>query len=224
MHFSYGPGVADPMDDAAREHLTSIGTRTSLRDGRVLFRQGDPADAVYLVAVGRIRIVLSTPTGRELLVATKGPGELVGELACLDARDRTATAIAEGPAECVVIRPDRFLEALEEHGALAVAILRDVSRQVRRADQRIASRDSEDIGTRLAGQLVELCETYGEHSGRAPGVELRINQDDLAAWIGTTRESVGRALARFRGDGLLTTGRGRIRIHDVDELSLAALG
>ncbi|MDG2112411.1 MAG: cyclic nucleotide-binding domain-containing protein, partial [Actinomycetota bacterium] len=212
------------LDDATREHLHAIGNPKRLRDDQVLFRQGDDGDSVFLVETGRLRIVLSTPAGRELLVAEKGPGELVGELACLDHRERTATAIAEGPVTGVVIGPEPFLDALTAHGDLAVALLRELASQVRKGDERIASRATEDTHTRLAAQLSRLCDTYGEHTSCTPPIELRISQDDLAAWIGTTRETVGRSLARLRGDGIVSTGRQRIHVHDPLALETLALG
>lgn len=218
------PTMIGLLDDSTREHLHAIGNPKRLRNAQTLFRQGDDGDSVFLVETGRVRIVLSTPVGRELLVAEKGPGELIGELACLDHRERTASAIADGAVTGVVIGPQAFLDALKAHGYLAVALLRELASQVRKGDERIASRATEDTHTRLAAQLSLLCGTYGEHTGCTPPIELRISQDDLAAWIGTTRETVGRSLARLRGDGILTTGRQRIHVHDPLALEALALG
>ena len=212
------------LDEKTLDHLREIGNPKGLRKGEALFRQGDGGDSVFLVESGRLRIVLSTPAGRELLVAEKGQGELIGELACLDQRDRTASAIAEDRVTGVVIGPQPFLDALSSHGALAAELLRELASQIRRGDERIAASATEDIHTRLAAQLSQLCETYGEHVGTATPIELRISHDDLAAWIGTTRETVGRSLARLRIDGIVSTGRQRIRVHDAAALEALALG
>ena len=215
--------MSDRLDADTASTLSRLGSHRSLRADERLFHQGDAARFVFLVESGSIRIVLTTPTGKELLVADKGRGELVGEVGCLDGRERTATAIAAGDVTGWSITPDRFLEALEQHGPLAVALLRSLSRQVRRGNERISARVSADTSTRLAQKLVELTHAYGEHQA-GPDVELRVSQDDLAAWIGSTRESVARALKGFRDAGNVSTGRGRIRVHDIDALAQLALG
>jgi CRP/FNR family transcriptional regulator, cyclic AMP receptor protein len=211
-----GPGVV--------EHLHAIGTPISLRLGDPLFHQGDTDRSVYFLTSGQLRIVVTTPAGRELLIATKSPGELVGELSCLDpAGERTASLIADTDCERLVFSGDAFRRALIDHGELAVALLEDLAGQLRRLLERVTARNSTDILTRLAGQLVRLCATIGEHAGPKSRFELEITQEDLAAWIGATRESVARSLAVLREDNIVSTGRQRIRVHDLAALEDLAL-
>lgn len=149
---------------------------------------------------------------------------LFADLVGSTAFDRTASALAAGDTSGHVVSPDRFLQALEEHGHLAVALLRDLSRQVRGANERIAARNTADTSTRLARKLLDLTHTYGEHDPTSTTVELRVAQDDLAAWIGSTRETVARSLKTWRDNGVVSTGRGRIRVHDAEALEAASIG
>ena len=213
-----------PLGPSVVEHLHAIGTPISLRHGDPLFHQGETDKSVYFLTSGQLRIVVTTPAGRELLIATKSPGELVGEVSCLDpAGERTASLIADTDCECLVFSSEAFRKALIRHGALAVALLEDLSGQVRRLLERVAARNSTDTLTRLAVQLVRLCTTIGEHRGPRAPLELRITQEDLAAWIGASRESVARSLAFLREDNIVSTGRRRIRIHDLAALEDLAL-
>lgn len=213
-----------PLGPSVVEHLHTIGTPISIPRGAALFHQGDSDRSVYFLTSGQLRIVVTTPSGGELLIATKSPGELVGEVSCLDPTGtRTASLIADSPCECLVFSPEAFRKALIRHGALAVALLEDLSGQVRGLLERVAAHNSTDTLTRLAVQLVRLCTTIGEHRGPRAPFELRITQEDLAAWIGASRESVARSLAVLREDDIVSTGRQRIRIHDLAALEHLAL-
>ena len=85
--------TTEPLSPQVIDKILEMGTATKLRRGQYVFREGDPGDHVYLVRRGRVKIVITTPTGRELVLAMKQAGQLVGEFAALDGRPRSASAM-----------------------------------------------------------------------------------------------------------------------------------
>jgi CRP-like cAMP-binding protein len=198
--------------------LEAAGRRRRFRARQRLFREGEPGDHVVAIVAGRVKVSVQTRSGREILLAVKEPGDLVGELSVIDGRARSATAIALEPVDALLVTAPAFVEFVESHPRIAVRLLRALAAQIRAADRRSVDRDAGDITCRVARRLVDLAERLGEHRGSGVEVTLAVSQDDLAAWVGATREATSRALGRLRSEGWLTTGRQRIVLTDLAAL------
>ena len=115
-----------------------------------------------------------------------------------------------------VIRADRFMELLVEEPHLSVAVCQSLSAELRRANERLVTRNSDSAVVRTGRMLVELASMRMRHGGPDGGFELALTQSDLAGWIGATRESTATGTGpSFRRAGLVETGRGRITVLDV---------
>jgi len=180
-----------------------------------LFVEGDGSRSVYACIEGRVRIFLTTPSGRELLVGIKAPGDEFGELSALDGRPRSASAAAIDRTVVAELQSERFMDLLLRAPHLSVSVSRSLSAELRRANDRLVTRNSNSATVRTGRMLVELASLMMRHGGPAETYELPLTQADLAGWIGATRESTARALARFRRAGLVRTGRGQIVVLDV---------
>ena len=198
--------------------LEAAGRPRRYRARQRLFRESEPGDHVIAILTGRVNVSVQTRSGREILLAVKEPGDLVGELSAIDGRPRSATAVALEPVEALVVTAPAFVEFIERHPRIAVRLLRTLAAQIRDADRRSVDRDTGDITCRVARRLVDLAERFGEHRGSGVEVTLVLGQDDLAAWVGATREATSRALGRLRAEGWLTTGRQRIVLTDLAAL------
>lgn len=206
-----------PVNDSSP--LLHRGTSVRHAKGRSIFREGDPSGAVYEVVAGRIRVEVSTPTGGRLVLGVKGPGDLLGELGALDGRARSATAVALEDCELIQTGIDDFLAVLEEKPAAAVSLLQRISRDLRLAVDRTTARASADTTQRLAMLLADLAERFGEHNAAADvTIDLALTQDDLAGWIGATREATARSLRTLRDRSAVTTARRQITVTDLDVL------
>ena len=195
--------------------IADNGRRRSYALGETLFLEGDHSHNVYVCDEGRIRIFLATPSGSELLLGIKRPGEEFGEVSALDSRPRSASAVALEASAVFELAGDQFAELLSQSPELAADVLQNMSAQLRRANDRLVARNSNSAMVRTGNMLVELSSLMIRHGGCTDRFELPITQADLADWIGATRESTARALARFREAGLVETCRGRIIICDV---------
>jgi len=196
---------ADLIDD-----MVLRGHPRTLAKDEVVFHEGDTGDHVFLVRTGQIKVRISAPSGREFL------------LAAIDGRARSATALAMVPSELVVLSAADFLGSLERDPKLALILLRQLSEQIRTASLRTAARSSARTRTRLAQRLLDIAETQAEYAKSDAPMQLRLTQDDLAGWIGATRESTARALAELRTSGLIRTGRLRVDIVNRQALEAVA--
>jgi CRP-like cAMP-binding protein len=195
--------------------IADLGRRRSYAPGELLFVEGDRSRNVCVCLDGRVKVFLTMPSGRELLVGIKRPGDEFGELSALDGRPRSASAAALDAAVVADIPAERFLELLVERPEFGVAVCQNLSAELRRANDRLVTRNSASATVRTGRMLVELSSLMMRHSGPADAYELPITQSDLAGSIGATREATARALACFRRAGLVRTGRGRIVVLDV---------
>lgn len=200
------------------ETLEKRGRHRSYQRGQVLFFEGDPGGSVIALRTGRVKVSVQTLHGRELLLAIKGPGELLGEMSALDGRPRSATATAMEAAQGLVMSASVFQEFINEHPRIALRLLKALTAELRSADELIADRDAGDTVSRTARRLLQLALRYGEHNGGATRVGISLSHDDLASWIGVTREATSRALSQLRAAGYIVTGRRSITVVDLPGL------
>lgn len=212
-------GTTTPGQPAALgELIIARGTRMNLRAGQVLFAEGDPSTSVFCCISGRVKVFVTTPSGRDLMLGMKAPGQAFGELSAIDLRPRSAAASTLEKSVVAQLGADEFLDALHAVPGLAVIVLRELAEQLRRANARVVARDSESTTLRTANLLLELGEKFQRHSPGPADIILPIGQDELASWIGATREATARSLATFRRAGAITTGRQKIVLHGLEPL------
>ncbi len=189
----------------------------------MLFAEGDQSTSVFACTSGRINLFVTSPSGREVMLGTKTPVEGFGELSAISGSPRTATARATEAATVAVMPGDEFLHELEAEASLAIAVLRELAGQLAVSNLRLSSRSVESAEGRVAQLLVDLGSKFRRH-GRGGSTELPITQDEVAAWVGSTREAAARSLASLRKAGCIKTGRGRITIVDNGALEGMACG
>jgi CRP/FNR family transcriptional regulator len=167
------------------------------------------------VTNGHLKLSTVGTEGRTELVRLWEPGEVVGLVAALERRRHIGTATAVDDAAVLVLGMDRFEEILTRHPEAYPAVIWQLARWVHLAVSAQCDQGVESISVRLARLLVSLC---GECDTGAVMLDVRLTQEELAQAIGTSRESAARILRTWREDGILTTRRRNIEIHDVDRL------
>jgi CRP/FNR family transcriptional regulator, cyclic AMP receptor protein len=174
--------------------------------GEVLFFQSDPSDSAYLVRSGTISIVLSSPDGRELVINEMQTGDLFGELGILTKKPRSTSASARSNSEVLVIPRQAFLQVVDNEPHLARLILEMTASRLQMSGKRESALAFLDAQARLAGLLLKL-----EEQEQDKGY-VTISQEELAQHTGLIRQTVAKALGKWRRAGWLITGRGRILI------------
>ena len=188
------------------------------RRGEVIFHQGDPGNALFIVESGVVKISLPSEAGEEAILATLQAGEFFGELALLDGAPRSATAVAMEPSRMLVLARDRFRALLAE-ASIRDALLIGVAKELRRLTIHVEELHFLDIAGRLAARLAHLAGEGGTRlADGALRLDLPLTQSDLAAMVGCTRQSVNKLLGQFADDGLIRLDRDAVVVMDLERL------
>jgi len=200
--------------------VAALATRRKFARGTVIFSQGDEADALYGVVAGRVRISASGAQGREVFLSVMDPGDTFGEIAVMDGLPRTATATVIEAATLVLIQKDDFLQLLAEQPQLSIHLLRLLCQRLRWTSELVEESAFLDATARLAKRLLILATLHGRTAPDGQ-IELRISQDELARFLGSSRQIVNQHLREWQRNGWVELRRGRITI--VDPAQLRAL-
>ena len=206
LKFLGGIPLFSDLSENTRDIVARVSKFQHFDKGRVLFLQSDPSDLAYIVRSGSISIVLSNPDGRDMIINEMRPGDIFGELGILTARPRSTSAIAYTDSNILVIPRQTFLYALDSEPQLARRILQITAGRLQTSGRRESALAFLDAQARLARLLLEL-EAQEQDKGY-----ITISQEELAHHTGLIRQTVAKALGKWRRAGWLITGRGRILI------------
>lgn len=169
----------------------------------VIFTMQEPADGLYIVANGRVKVCVPTSGGKELILATLGPEQFFGEMALLDNEPRSASVITQLPTTVYRIHRNDFEKLLQSHPSLARLLLRELSLRLRRANAQMESLITLDVVGRLARYFIGLARLHGQLLGNGWVAVRRPTHQDIANSIGTTRETVTRLITELESRGLV---------------------
>ena len=196
------------LQETSARRLAAACRVRQLDKGERIFLEAGEAECAYLIRSGRISIVLSSPDGRELAIEELHAGEIFGEVGLLTRKTHCAGAVARSRSELLVIPRGPFLEMLDQEPQLTRRLLEITADRLHRSTSREMALAFMNAHSRLAGYLLAL-----EEQERDKGY-ITASQEDLARGTGLIRQTVAKALGRWRRDGWLLTGRGRILILD----------
>jgi CRP/FNR family transcriptional regulator, cyclic AMP receptor protein len=210
------------LGEASRDRLLGTGAIREYPADRLLIRMGDPSTFVIVLIEGVVKATSLTPDGKEVLLAVRVGGDLVGEFAALDERPRSANVISCGPVVgCVVGQPD-FRVLLRRDDALAQEVNRAVLAKLRFANERRVEFAGYDAQTRVARVLRELAIAYGERSGDRAILNWPLTQTELASLASVAEPTVQKALRKLRDAGIITTGYRSLIVESFTELDKMA--
>jgi CRP-like cAMP-binding protein len=180
----------------------------------VIYLRGDPGTAFYVIASGKVKIALTSPDGKELILRRLSTGGFHGELALLDDEPRSADAIATEASVLLVLQRDAFRQFLADHPEVATKLLGTVSHYLRRNADLIQDATFLDVPARLARILLELAGEPGASGLPPAGAVLpdKMKQGELASLVGATRESINKWLGSFEKQGLISYDKGQITL------------
>jgi CRP-like cAMP-binding protein len=221
---SEGGGVVflDRLSPSDRRDLIELGRRIRLRAGTTGLVEGQVSGQVLLLLEGHVRACSTATDGHESLLAVRRPGEIVGELSALDGRPHSATVSAFDTVEAVAIPASAFRAFLRSHPDAALAVLELITERLRDSDRKRAEFGSMDTTARVAARLAELAELHGQAVAGAVRIDLSLSQEELASWVGASREAVSRALRLFRERGWISTRRRGITVLNLSALRARA--
>src|ERR1700760_3088352 len=174
------------LTEEERAAFRAVGRVRHFAKGEAIFHEGDDAGGVVAVVNGTVKVSLIGVGGREVVLRFSGPGELIGELAAVSDRPRTADATAVDQVEAISVRAADFRRLALEHPRIAELVFENVATLLAEADRQRVDFATRDVTARIAGRLVELAQTSGAPEAGALRITLPLSQDELAAWSGAS--------------------------------------
>lgn len=190
--------------------LLAYATTERYQTHQAIFHKGDPGNSLMMVVEGRIKISASSAEGKEMVLAVLGKGEILGEMAILEGKPRSADAMALEPTEVLVLQRREFIPFLERNPKICVRLLSVLSARLRRTSELAEDRVFLSLPSRLAKMLLDLAGADAEDLENGVRIDFRMSQKDLAALLGASRESVNKQLSAWQHDGLIKMGRGYV--------------
>jgi CRP-like cAMP-binding protein len=184
--------------------LTQHNTRWTLskyKENQTVYAQGDPADSVFYIAKGRVKVTVISKLGKEAIVAIRGPDEFCGEGAMTGTPLRLAATTTMSTCEIVRVETGTLARLLHENREFADYFLTHLLTRTARVEADLVDQLFNSSEMRLARALLLLA-NFGNDLGPEP-IPVKVNQDTLAALIGTTRSRVNVFMNKFRKLGLI---------------------
>ncbi len=198
--------------------VAAVAVPRSFAPGEAVFREGDASNTCYVVREGHARAIREHADGRQITLATFGPGDIFGELAMFDDERRSATVEAIDELDALAILGHDMRRLMAEHAEIAVKLAVSLVRRLRNANERLARQSFQTVQSRVAAVLAQLVDQAIGEGAPARDVQITATQADLAKLAGSSRESASRFLAVLERAGVISQGRGRLTVHDPDAL------
>lgn len=206
------------LPDAER---VSLAGRTETRDldrREILFHRGDPADRVYLVLEGQLKLTQVTPAGDEVIVVIMGRGDSFAVVASMQDTTYPVAAEATVPSCLLWWRKEVLAELMRRFPAMSIDATQMISRRMRRLQDRFREVAALPVPARLARELVRLAEDHGVETAEGLELDLVLSREDLAQLTGTTLYTVSRLLSGWQEEGIVAVGRQKVVLKDLDRL------
>jgi len=191
------------VEPAALQRLADLLVTKDYPKDSLVFGQEEPGDALFVIATGRVKVVLYGESGKEITLSFFKKGDFFGEMSLLDDMPRSANVVTTEDSTLVILKREVFKRHLEENPTTAINVLAELSKRLRKADEIIGNLALLDVYGRVAHVLMDLAEKEGEQVEEGIKIHKRPTQQDIASMVSTSRETVSRALNEFQKRGLL---------------------
>ena len=198
----------DVLDDHLLREIARRGGVKPYRANAILINEGDTSDSLYIVLSGRVKVYSTNADGKEIVIATHGAGEYIGELA-LDGGVRSASVMTLEPTTCSVVSGANLREFIAAYPDFASHLIHKLIRSVRQATESVKSLALEDVYARVVRLLTDLADPFDDGHRR---VRERLTQQDIAERVGASREMVSRIFKDLSVGGFLATESGQITL------------
>jgi CRP-like cAMP-binding protein len=210
----------DLFANVGEHEMRALADRTTMREvprGRVILQPEDQPRMVYIIKEGRVKVSRYSPDGKEQILTLLQAGDVFGELSLVRATEPVHVEAFEDTLLCGMSSED-FLALIRRQPEVMLHVMKALAERLRAAEEEIADLAFRDVPGRLASLLLRLAQAYGHPGPAGQRLALRLTHQDMAAMIGSTRETVTAILSRFRDEGLIAIEQRHIVILDREGL------
>lgn len=207
LFFLRGLPLFSNLDDKKLREISKFTYEKKVKKGNVIFFQGEQGSTLYLIIKGRVKVVLIGESGKELVLAILKKGDFLGEMSIIEDEVRSATAIALESTVLLAIDKENFLNFLMKDPRAMLGVLKELSKRLRNADEKIGELAFQNVYERVISYLNTLVKTRGVKGKEGIFVSELPTKREIADCIGSTRESVSRVLNDLNRRGLISLYR-----------------
>jgi CRP/FNR family transcriptional regulator, global nitrogen regulator len=192
----------------------------SFERGKTIFFPGDPAERVYVLIKGAVRLSRVYEAGEEITVALLRENSVFGVLSLITGHrsDRFYHAVAFTPIELISLPIEQVEKALKEDPELSIMMLRGLSSRILQTEMMIETLAHRDMGSRLVSFLLILCRDFGVPGTEGVTIDLKLSHQAIAEAIGSTRVTVTRLLGDLRQEKMISIYKKKITVHNPVDL------
>jgi CRP/FNR family cyclic AMP-dependent transcriptional regulator len=198
--------------------LAQVAVPRRYEPGQAVFREGDAGDTCFIVREGCVRVTRRHSDGRVITLAELRPGEMFGELAMFGGETRSASVEALEPTRALAILAGDLRRIIAQDPDLAVKMLEALANRLRDANERLSRQSFQTVAGRVASALLAQAKARSDGEEAERDIVIEATQAEIAQLAGASRESASRFLAKLERAGLITTGRGRVVVHEPESL------
>jgi CRP-like cAMP-binding protein len=210
------PLFADIRDEILEKIFDLVQKRVYKRNNIILMEE-DAGDTLFILSKGSVKITRLSDDGREVILSILGDGDFFGEMSIFDGESRSANVIALEDSEVFILKRGDFLDLLEKHPKIAIALLQEMAVRLRRSDQQIEGLSLSDAENRIAMSIIRLAEDLGVIKMGQVIINNLPFQQDIANMAGTSRETVSRMLNALERKCLIQRKGRKLIITNYDE-------
>jgi len=204
------------LEESELVKVVRVGVRKKYKKGSIILLESESGAALFVIISGKVKIVRTDDDGREVILSILGENDFFGEMSILDGLARSASVIAITKTELFMIHRRDFLKLLHDFPAVTIALLKELTMRLRKADSQIKSLSLKDAAGRVANVILQLADDIGKiRKGRVEIDELPLQQD-LANMAGTSRETISRMVHFFIKKGYIELQGNKLIIEDYE--------
>ena len=203
------------------EELNELATQVKIKNAKpkqVIFHKSEPGKQMFVIADGKVSVSTYSEDGKELSFGILGKGELFGEIALFDNRERTATVTAIEATQLLVVEQQPFIQFIKQNPEVAIKLLAAMATRLRITDQFYEDTAFRQLPGRLAKKLLALAENFGTETGDGIEISIKLSQNDIGKMSGASRESVNKQMRIWEDNGLIRVEKGYITIQQRESL------
>jgi CRP-like cAMP-binding protein len=201
-----------------QRRLAAVSVAKSFEKGETIFSEGDVPSFLVTIASGRVKVVKTIASGKEIILEIFGPGDPVGAVVAYEGRPYPASAVAIEHAECILVRRSEFFALFERHPSFVRGFLTGMAQRIVELTRRIPEVAAGRVETRFAHLFLKLADRMGRPQAGGRFVPMPLGRQELADLTGTTIETCIRIMSRWGKEGIVVTERDGFLVKDAPAL------
>jgi CRP/FNR family transcriptional regulator, cyclic AMP receptor protein len=204
--------IFSELNEESLEKIARIGIKKTFRKDSIIMFEHETGSALFVIINGKVKVSRVSDDGKEVILTILSDSDFFGEMALLDGLTRSANVTAMEDTEMFLIQRNDFLNLLEEHPEVTIALVQELTQRLRSADMKIKSLSLKDAEGKVANVILQLADNVGRIKQGKVEIEKLPFQHDLANMAGTSRETISRTLHAFAKKGLVELEGSKLRI------------